>query len=258
VHQDCVSTLEYDYGTVLLTRLTRSYPPVTSVVRHNAARLTRAKLRRWTRRQEFHFYGGQNRKMYFQGSESTFISTQLLTRTLYEAATSHTSFTSAAGEGLARYRPCVVCLGRAVCDLSALRSPDRIRNMDSCLRQHVRNLLIINATYQETEVYNATEAHLEVERGSCPTEFISPHHSLLPRRLRETFFKWMLRAWIERMGRLDELVLPGMDIADIDTVLEAKWLIAIHVYFTKQYGAHRCGTPGGYGLEKGVRCRIQK
>jgi hypothetical protein len=143
-----VSTLEYDYGTVLLTRLTRSYPPVTSVVRHNGARLTRAKLRRWTRRQEFHFYGGQNRKMYFQGSESTFISTQLLTRTLYEAATSHTSFTSAAGEGLARYRPCVVCLGRAVCDLSALRSPDRIRNMDSCLRQHVRNLLIINVTYQ--------------------------------------------------------------------------------------------------------------
>jgi hypothetical protein len=51
---------------------------------------------------------------------------------------------------------------------------------------------------------------------------------------------------VERLGRLPEMVLDGMDIKHVDAALEeGGWNIAFQLAFTEEWGVrHRCGTFG--------------
>lgn len=67
----------------------------------------------------------------------------------------------------------------------------------------------------------------------------------------ETSFKWMLRGQVERLGRLHELSLGGMDIKDIDAVLNDNWNDRLQLAFTDEWGArHHCAVPGGCALAR--------
>ena len=72
------------------------------------------------------------------------------------------------------------------------------------------------------ECYNETVRDLEVPLGDCPAAFVT-RHLLDPARLRETWYKWFLVREVERLGRLPELVLPGVDIKDVDKVFTDFW-----------------------------------
>jgi hypothetical protein len=88
---------------------------------------------------------------------------------------------------------------------------------------------------------------LEVPLGDCPAAFVT-RHLLDPARLRETWYKWFLVREVERLGRLPELVLPGVDIKDVDKVLTDYWNDEFHLSFTEKWGGHACGTKGGCEL----------
>ena len=64
-------------------------------------------------------------------------------------------------------------------------------------------------------------------------------------RLREGFFKFMLRRMMTHHGILKELGLRSMAMKDFDAKME-EVLPKLHFLFTQEWGKHVCGVMGEY------------
>ena len=178
----------------------------------------------------YSYYGGQIGSAYFQSTAQTVLSTQLLTQTTFHLLNAHVAFQAAAGEVpvyASRARVLWLhALSLSLRDGSSPRPRPRPRHADA---------------------YNDTVAALEVPRGDCPAGLLD-RLLLDDSSLREGWYKFMLRNAVEGAGRLDELVLSGVDMASIDRALDEKWNSELYCGFVGRWGSHRCGTPGGCAL----------
>ena len=208
--------------------------------------------RRWEHNdvgeRKYHYYADQSAQPYFQSNRETLIGRQLLLQTLFSVVNAHMAYNSSAGE-VPFSGP-----GRAV-HMHASRAPARVRTRADGLAARVPRWFLVVALSLVIErfllrppcadTYNDTVQNLEVPRGDCPAAS-TPRFHLDDRRLREASFKWMLRRQVERVGKLRELELGGMEMHHFDQALETTWNKVLYQHFVATWGRkHRCATPGG-------------
>ena len=110
---------------------------------------------------------------------------------------------------------------------------------------------VLLACARSAEIYNDTVEAMGEQPGDCPSQLAGGPCKLNAKRLLETSFKWMLRGQVEWLGRLHELSLGGMDIKDVDAVLNDTWNDSLQLAFTDEWGArHHSAVPGGCAIAR--------
>jgi len=200
------------------------------------------------------YYANQQDAPWFQGSQSTFISTHMLVQQYNLLCSAHVSF--GRGAGAPREAAVVaIALPRPHTHVPARIHawPLRPGKCGAFFAGIEVWLCVRLCARARAEAFNATCATMRgVQPGNCPPEFLpgkdGKRAELNAQRFREIFLKWRVRCWAEKMGELDKLKLEGVSIEKVDKVLNGGFNERIRRHFTIEYGGHACGVKGESGI----------